>query len=354
MQRSTGGNVNNNDMVNLSIDQVYDLSVDVLSRNGFSAPHAAVIAKAITAGQRDDCQSHGMYRLIACVQTMQAGLVDPAALPALTHPAPAVVQVDAGRAYSLLAFEEGLPHLAEKAKRNGVAVLAINNCFHFSALWPEVEAIASHGLAGMAMTISHSWVAPAGGIRPVFGTNPFAFAWPRPGDYPYVFDFATSMVARGEIELHRRTGRSIPEGWAIDRDGQPTTDPAAALDGAMLTFGSYKGSALSTMIELLAGPLIGDWTSLQSQAFDAGAGGTPLHGELVIALDPAILGRGQLAANMNGAEAMLDAISGQGARLPSERRFKARARSQQEGVWVNRKLYEEVKNLGMECQKELK
>lgn len=334
------------DSINLSIAQVYDLSFDVLSRNGFARPHAAAIAQTITAGQRDDCQSHGLYRLIVCVRTLQTGLVDPAALPVLTHPTPAVVQVDAQRAYSLLAFQEGLPHLVEKAKRNGVAVLAINNCFHFSALWPEVEAIAQHGLAGLAMTPSHSWVAPAGGTRPVFGTNPLAFAWPRPGAYPYVFDFATSMVARGEIELHRRTGKAIPEGWAIDKDGQPTTDAAAGLDGAMLTFGSYKGSALSTMIELLAGPLIGDWTSLQSQAFDNGAGATPLHGELIIALDPDILGRGQTALNARGAEAMLDAISGQGARLPSERRFKARDASERDGVWVSRALYDEVRSLG--------
>lgn len=332
----------NTDHIHLSIDQVYELSFDVLTHNGFSAAHAAAIAKTITAGQRDDCQSHGLYRLLVCVRTLKTGLVDAAALPLITHPTPAVVQVDAQRAYSLLAFQEGLPHLVEKAKSNGVAVLAINNCFHFSALWPEVEAIAQHGLAGLAMTPSHSWVAPAGGTRPVFGTNPFAFAWPRPGGYPYVFDFATSMVARGEIELHRRSGRAIPEGWAIDRDGRPTTDAAAGLDGAMLTFGSYKGSALSTMIELLAGPLIGDWTSLQSQAFDNGAGGTPLHGELVIALDPDILGRGQRAINASSAEAMLDAISGQGARLPSERRFKARAVSEREGVWVGRALYDDV------------
>ncbi|CAB3635443.1 Ldh family oxidoreductase [Achromobacter pestifer] len=345
MQRSTGGNVNT-DMINLSIDQVYDLSVEVLGRNGFSAPHAAVIAQTITAGQRDDCQSHGLYRLMGCVRTLKSGLVDPSAQPIITHPAAGVVQVDAQRAYSLLAFQEGLPHLAEKAKRNGVAVLAINNCFHFSALWPEVEAIAQHGLAGIAMTPSHSWVAPAGGTRPVFGTNPLAFAWPRPGGNPYVFDFATSMVARGEIELHRRSGKPIPEGWAIDKNGQPTTDAAAGLDGAMLTFGSYKGSALSTMIELLAGPLIGDWTSLQSQAFDGSTGGTPLHGELLIALDPDILGRGQRAINTAGAEAMLDAISGQGARLPSERRFIARAKSEREGVWVNRALYDEIKSLG--------
>ncbi|ARP82998.1 oxidoreductase [Bordetella genomosp. 8] len=333
------------DTVHLSLEDVYKLSFDVLTSRGFSSPHAAAIAETVTAGQRDACHSHGLYRLFMCVDTMRAGRVDPAAVPEISHPAPAIVQADARRGFSLLAFREGLPHLAEKAHRHGIAAMAINDCFHFSALWPEVEAIAAHGLAAIAMTPSHSWVAPAGGTQPVFGTNPFAFAWPRAGKNPYVFDFATSMVARGEIELHRRAGRPIPEGWALDKEGRPTTDPAQALDGAMLTFGSYKGSALSTMIELLAGPLIGDLTSLQSRAFDAGAVATPFHGELLIALDPALLGRGRTDQNEAAAEALFDAIVGQGARLPSQRRFEARKESIAHGVWVSRSLYDDIRKL---------
>jgi LDH2 family malate/lactate/ureidoglycolate dehydrogenase len=95
----------------------------------------------------------------------------------------------------------------------------------------------------------------------LLGTNPFAFGWPREGQLPYVFDFATSVAARGEIELHRRAGTTLPEGWAIDAEGRPTTDPETALAGAMLSFGGHKGSAIGTMIELLAGIMIGDLTS---------------------------------------------------------------------------------------------
>ncbi|BCQ60034.1 hypothetical protein PBOI14_17840 [Pseudomonas sp. Boi14] len=126
----------------------------------------------------------------------------------------------------------------------------------------------------------------------MFGTNPLAFAWPRPGGQPFVFDFATSAIARGDIELHARQGKPIPEHWAIDADGQPTTDAKAALQGAMQTFGGHKGSALAAMIELLAGALIGDLTSAESMAFDGGVGATPCHGELVLAFDPRVfLGR---------------------------------------------------------------
>jgi len=224
----------------------------------------------------------------------------------------------------------------------GIAALSINNCFHFSALWPEVEVIASEGLAALAMTPSHSWVAPAGGTKPVFGTNPIAFAWPRPGTFPFVFDFATSAIARGDIELHRRTGKDIPLGWAVDEAGQPTTDPAAAMRGAMLTFGGHKGSALSAMVELLAGPLLGDLTSLESQKFDEGVGATPCHGELIVAFNPDIFAAGRRAEGERYAEAMFDAIVGQGARLPSQRRFEARARSEVEGVEVGAQLYADV------------
>ncbi|MGP9687344.1 MULTISPECIES: Ldh family oxidoreductase [Halomonas] len=119
-----------------------------------------------------------------------------------------------------------------------MAALAINNSFHFSALWSEVEALSAEGLVALAMTPSHPFVSPAGGTLPLLGTNPIAFSWPRPGGMPYTFDFATSVVARSEIELHRRAGKSIPHGWAIYDEGNSTTDPVAALAGAMLPFGS--------------------------------------------------------------------------------------------------------------------
>jgi LDH2 family malate/lactate/ureidoglycolate dehydrogenase len=274
---------------------------------------------------------------------LRQGKVSKHAIPRIQDRAPAIVAVDAGFAFSQLAFETGSKMLVEKARHSGIAAMAINHCYHFSALWPEVEALAGHGLAAMAMLPSHAWVAPAGGTRPVFGTNPFAFGWPRRGQFPYVFDFATSATARGEIELHRRAGKPIPAGWGVDAQGESTTNPTAVLDGgAMLTFGGHKGSALSTMIELLAGPLIGDLSSLDSIALDAGAGSTPCHGELVIAFDPRHFGLGDIEGDEARAERMFAAITGQGARLPSQRRFEARLRSEKNGVRVPRKLYSEI------------
>src|SRR5690625_1744023 len=274
-------------VVRLSLEECDALVSRILRQAGFSPDHARTLTATIVAGERDDCPSHGLYRTLVCVHSLKAGKVDGTAVPEVHDHAPGIVRVDAKGGYSLLSFEAGLPHLVAKAKANGIAAMAINHCVHFSALWPEMEQLTAQGMVALACNPSHAWVAPAGGTGPLLGTNPFAFGWPRPGGHPYVFDFATSAVARGEIELRRRAGEPIPEGWGINAEGQPTTDPQQVVaGGSMLTFGGYKGSALSTMIELIAGPLIGDLTSLESLRHDDNVGASPYHGELVLALDP--------------------------------------------------------------------
>ncbi len=305
----------------------------IFSRAGLSEAQAAAVARVIVAGERDHCKSHGVYRAEGILRTVKAGKVDPVAVPVLTGAAEtAVVHVDARHGFSNAAFDLGLPALVARAHRFGIAAMVVNDCTHFAALWPEVEAVAAHGLAALAMCPSYASVAPVGGSRPLLGTNPFAFGWPRPGSTPYVFDFATSMVARGEIELHRRAGKPLPEGWAIDAEGAPTTDPVAALGGAMLPFGGHKGSAIGTMIELLAGIMIGDMTSPEALAYLGTTALLPHHGELVIALDPAHFAAGRAGDVFARAESLFDAIAGQGARLPSQRRFAARAVSEAEGI----------------------
>lgn len=329
----------------MSLETVRALAVEVLTANGLAPPHAEAVAETVVAGERDGCAAHGVYRLLVAVNTMRTGKVSLDAVPVVSAPTRAVTRVDARGGFAQLAFQAGLPRLVETAKANGIAALALNNCIHFAALWPEVEAVTAHGLVAFAVTPSHAWVAPAGGTKPIFGTNPIAFGWPRPGPYPFVFDFATSAVARGEIELHRRAGKPIPDCWGIDADGHPTTDAAAALNGAMLTFGGHKGSALAAMVELIAGPLIGDMTSAESIAADDGAKASPLGGELVLAIDPAGFLGEAAAQHLQRAEALFEGITGQGARLPSQRRFEARAVSLRDGVTIPRALYDDIQAL---------
>lgn len=331
-----------NDVVTMTLDEVDLLARRVLTRHGLRGDHVDAVARTIIAGERDGCASHGVYRLLVAVNTLKSGKVDPAVEPVITRPAPGLVRADAGGGFAQLAIERALPVLVDSARTNGIAALAVNRCIHFAALWPEVEMLIAHGLVALATTPSHAWVAPAGGSRPLFGTNPIAFGWPRPDAAPFVFDFATSAAARGEIELHRRAGKPIPPGWGIDADGHPTTDAQAALDGAMLTWGGYKGSALSTMVELIAGPLIGDLTSADSIAWDAGAGASPYGGELIVAIDPAGFLGAAAAEHLARAETLFDAIAAQGARLPGARRHANRKLSVAEGVRVPAALYRDI------------
>ena len=304
----------------------------IFRKAGLPPAQAAAVAAVIVAGERDACKSHGVYRIEGCLRTIRAGKVAPGAEPVLADDGSAVLRVDAGGGFSPPAFALGAPALAARARELGLAALVINDCTHFSALWPEVEVLAAEGVASLAMCPSYATVAPAGGTAPLLGTNPIAFGWPRPGRHPYVFDFATSVVARGEIELHRRAGRPLPEGWAVDAEGAPTTDPEAALAGAMLPFGGHKGSAISTMVEILAGAMIGDLTSPEVLGYLGSTTLLPRHGELILAFSPERFAAGRPGDPFARAETLFDAVLGQGARLPSQRRFDARARAEAEGI----------------------
>ncbi|ERK16568.1 Ureidoglycolate/malate/sulfolactate dehydrogenase family [Serratia fonticola AU-P3(3)] len=328
--------------VNLTLPEAYQLAYRALHSNGFSARHADAVAKNVTAGERDGCHSHGLYRVLGCVRSLHAGKVMADTEPTFTDSAPAILRVDAQGAFSLVAYQAALPAFITKVRHCGIAALAINHCVHFSALWADIEPLTEQGLVALACTPSHAWVMPAGGSQPLFGTNPIAFGWPRQGQAPFVFDMATSAAARGEIELHRRANKPLPEGWGIDSHGKPSTDAASVLQGAMLTFGGHKGSALAAMVELIAGPLIGDMTSKESLAYDQSTGSSPYGGELIIAMDPERFLGAEKEEHFVRAEGLFNDMAEQGARIPGERRFKARQHSEQFGVTLPLTLYKEI------------
>jgi delta1-piperideine-2-carboxylate reductase len=334
-------------LTRLSLDQAHTLAWQVLRAHSVSAPQARAIADTITAAERDDCKSHGLFRLPGYVSSVRSGKVTPDAVPQVYELAPAIVQVDGQNGFAPLALQIGCEPLADKARRHGIAALAVTRIYHFAALWPEVEALAAQDLVAFAFTDAMSYVAPAGGNKPLYGTNPMAFAWPRAGHPPLVFDQASSASARGEIQLHLRDGTPIPEGWAINAEGYPTTDPAAALAGAQLPFGGYKGAAIALMIELLAGALIGEVFSFEASALDNQDGGPPIGGELLIAIDPVrCVGHSDRQRQLGHAEQLFAHILAQpGTRLPSDRRYAARQRTPTEGITIPRALYEKLQQL---------
>jgi delta1-piperideine-2-carboxylate reductase len=274
----------------------------------------------MTMAERDGSVSHGLFRLPGHVASLRSGKVNGSARPVEQRLTPAAIRLDGDRGFAPLTLEHGVPLVAAAARELGVAVLAIRNSFHFAALWPEVEAIAAEGLVGLACTVHTPMVAPFGAREAFFSTNPLAFAWPRPGREPYVFDLATGAMARGEIGVAARDGHPVPPGVGLDAQGDPTTDAAAIHDGGViLPFGGHKGSAIATMIELLAAGLVGDWFSYEAVEVDNRDGGPAIGGEFVLALSPEVLAGPGWAEHSEGFLARLGALDG--VRLPGERRF---------------------------------
>ncbi|MCO5145173.1 MAG: Ldh family oxidoreductase [Aquamicrobium sp.] len=328
----------------MTLDEIGSLTRRVLERHGLSTLQAEPIARIVIAAEADACRSHGLYRLPGYVAALRSGRVRPDAVPRVETVTSGIIRVDGDSGFAPAAAEAGRPALIEAARANGIAAMALTRCHHFSALWADLEPLTDAGLVAWAFVVGQSSVAPHGGTQRLMGTNPIAFGWPRPGREPFIFDFATSAAARGEVELKRLAGERLPEGWALGPDGAPTTDPAAALAGALLPFGGHKGSALSMMVELIAGPLIGEATSSRVAQMDIHDGGPPPGGELFIAIDPQRLAPGN--GWTSEAEAFFAEAGGQpGLRLPSARRHAARARTRHEGVAVPAGLVAEVEAL---------
>lgn len=334
-------------MHQLSLSEVHNLANRALVASGFSKDQAEAIATIVSAAERDDCKSHGLFRIPFYVKALQNTDCNAQAKPSVTLTTAAIVHVDAHSGFCPLAIQRGIEPLMQKARTNGIAALAVHNAYNIAALWPEVEQLAESGFVAFAFTAANAYVAPAGGSKPVYGTNPMAFSWPREGKPPLVFDQASSASARGEIQLHLRDGKQLPIGWAIDADGQPTTDPEEALAGAQLPFGGHKGAALALMIELLAGALIGDLFSYESSERDIHQVGAPFGGEFIIALEPTHFAQGANPQKQFERAEMLftQILSQSGTRLPSDRRYHARIRNLENGVDIPVSLYNEIQLL---------
>ncbi len=327
--------------VTLTLDEVHELAAQVLTRHGCDAENAAAVADILTAAERDGCHAHGLMRLAGYVASLQSGKVNGSASPSVKRLAAGIVQVDGDSGFAPLALRRGRQPLIDAAKVNGIAALALVDIHHFAALWTEVEPIAEAGLCALACVSYKPAVIPAGGSKPLYGTNPLAFGWPRHGKAPVIFDQASSVMARGEVMLAAREGKPLPPGVGVDADGAPTTDPNEVLDGALLAFGGHKGSSIAMMIELLAGALIGECFSFEAAERDNNDGGPPSGGELIIAIDPNRFG------DANGwsrhADALFERIEAQsGSRLPSARRYKARHDHSKNGISLAAGAYDTI------------
>lgn len=330
--------------IHLTLEEAHDLASKCLLVNGCDEENARAAADRMIQAEGDLCHSHGLFRLPWYCGAVKSGRANGKARPRVEQLAPAVIRVDGDGGFAPLGQAIAHQPLVDCARTNGIASLAFVNMFHIAAMWPEVERLAIDGLCGFAFTASYPYVAPAGGIKPVYGTNPMGFSWPRQGKPPLVFDQAASSMARGEIMICARDGHPVSETAGIGPDGEPTTDPNVVLQGAQLGFGGYKGASLALMVELLAGALIGDFLSIESMEDDAGEGGPPKGGEFMIAIDPARHGDpdGFLARGEKLFEAVL---AQEGTRLPGSRRFKNRQKTAEAGIDIPANLHRDILDL---------
>jgi (2R)-3-sulfolactate dehydrogenase (NADP+) len=328
----------------LAIAEAESLVATALVRCRTSDANARSVARALVAAEVDGLKGHGLSRVPTYAAQAQAGKIDGFATPASARPRPGVLAVDAAHGFAFPALDLAVAELPALARSQGLAAAAIRRSHHAGAAGLPVERLAESGLVAMLFANTPAAIAPWGGSVGVFGTNPIAFACPLPEGGPVVVDLSISKVARGNILAAKQRGEAIPAGWALDRDGQPTTDADAALQGTMLPLGDAKGTALALMVELLAAGLTGANFATEASSFLDAEGPPPGTGQLILAFDPAAFG-GEGALARFGR--LAQAIEAQpGARLPGSRRHALRAAAARDGLTVADAAVRSIETLG--------
>jgi (2R)-3-sulfolactate dehydrogenase (NADP+) len=314
----------------LSLDAAVALIQSAVRAQGVAENAAHSVALALVSAEAEGQVGHGFSRLADYAAQVRSGKVNPAAVPQLTEAGSAAVVVDAQNGFAYPALDAAIDWGTRAAREHGCASMSITRSHHCGALSVQVEKIARHGLIGLMVANSPPAIAPWGAHVPMFGTNPIAVAAPRPNGDPLVIDLSLSRVARGKVMHARKSGTSIPEGWALDKNGAPTTDPEAALAGTMVPIGEAKGTALALMVEVLAAVLTGANPSAQVSSFFTADGPPPGAGQFLLALRPH--DGVDFASRLEGVLTAIAALDG--ARLPGTRRADALETAQNNGIAV--------------------
>ena len=326
--------------VTLTPDDATALIVAALTASNVSEPNARSVARALVAAERDGQGGHGFSRILAYAEQARAGKVDGHAEPRCEVVRPALLRVDAAHGFAFPAIDLAIERVEPAAREQGMAGAAIHRSHHAGQIGAHVERLAERGLVAIMVTNAPKAMAPWGAASPIFGTNPIGFAAPRPDAEPIVVDLSLSRVARGKVMAANQRGEPIPEGWALDPDGNPTTDAKAALAGTMIPVGEAKGAALALMVEILAASLTGARHSAEATSFFDAEGGPPAVGQFLIAIDPDAASGGAFAERIETLAASI--LAQDGARLPGTSRLAARERAAREGLSMGAGLHSAV------------
>ena len=324
----------------MTLAEIEDLAKSALMGAGASEQNAAAVAKSTWRAERDGVRSHGLMYVPIYAEHVQCGKVDGEAVPDVSTPKPSAIRVDAKSGFAHPAADAGFGAMADAARTNGVGVMTVFNSYNCGVLGHHAERIAEEGLLGLCFTNAPASIAPTGGSKPVIGTNPFALGVPGQNGPVFVIDQSASAIAKSEIMLRNREGKPIEPGWALDADGNETTDAAAALKGSMVPSGGAKGFGAGLMVEVFAAALSGAVLGKDASPFSGTVGGPPNTGQCFIALDVDTFSGGAFGDRI---QSLVEALTEQdGTRLPGSRRSGAR-QGTADGVAVDDALIERIK-----------
>ncbi|MGI2033033.1 Ldh family oxidoreductase [Rhizobium panacihumi] len=302
--------------MNISLAEAEFLISSVFQDNGVDTPAARSVARALVQAEAADQGGHGLRRVPAYVRQVRTGKVDGRAVPSASRSRPGVLAIDAAHGFAYPALDLAVDMLPAIVQEQGIALAAINRSHHAGVMALTVERLAEQGLVAMMFANAPAAMAPWGGKTPLYGTNPIAFAVPVAGADPLVIDLALSKVARGKVMAAHQKNARIPDDWAFDADGNPTTDAAEALKGTMAPAGGAKGAALALMVEVLAAGLTGANFSYQASSLFDEHGPAPSLGHMIIAIDPNAAAGG---ATERMAALATEMAREEGVRLPGRR-----------------------------------
>jgi len=257
---------------------------------GASAEMARSTAEALVAAEMQGLGSHGLSRVGQYASHIRSGRVNADACPTIlrSHGAGVLIDADEGLAFPAceLAVQEGI----RRARAFTIAFSGVTRSHHFGAAGMHLDAVARANMIGFAFSNSPAAMPAWGGRRALFGTNPIAAVFPRRNDAAVSIDLSLSEVARGKLMVAAREGKTIPEGWALDKQGVPTTDPKVGLDGMMCPAGGVKGAMLALMVEMLCVSLTGASFGFEADSFFSDEGNRPHIGHVFLVIDPSALG----------------------------------------------------------------
>ncbi len=312
-----------------------------------SPRNAAFVAEALVMAEVDGQPGHGLSRVSTYAEQARLGKVDGHAEPIVSHETPAFLAIDARHGFAFPAIDLAIRELVPLAAETGMAAAGLFNSHHCGQAGRHVERLADAGCMAMMFANTPKAMAPWGGSKPLFGTNPVAFAAPQYEAPPLVIDLSLSKVARGKVVAAGKRGEAIPEGWAIDAEGRPTTQPGEALKGSMVPMGDAKGAALAWMVEILAACLTGARFSFEASSFLSADGDPPAVGQLIIAFDVTRISGGAFQKHLQ--RLTIEAKAQDGTRLPGSRRLANREKAALEGLSVPKSLLQEVRALAGEA-----